>query len=240
MRSKWRMMAVALAAVCTVGALGAVSASAALPEYVSKSGGSTGTMSTSIPGKITMSTASGEKIRCKYGTMLALIEGPKTLRALFRFEGCEAEFFGEWASCHNYVKGSESGIEAEVAGRLGYISKTAKTVGLEFEGKGGGEVPVFASHIECHYKIAGKVEFNEVSMTGDLIGKIGPVNTMTKKLTLEFRETKGVQEIGSLEGSPFKDSFGWKWESRETFRPEPVGVELTGTVTLEPEGEIKA
>ncbi|HEY2283811.1 MAG TPA: hypothetical protein VGH60_09720 [Solirubrobacteraceae bacterium] len=211
------------------------SASAALPEFITEKGGHEAGMLMPIPGPITLSTTKGERLKCSSGFMDALFTGPSTLREKMRFEHCETYLFG-WHSCHNYVKGSETGVETGwLAGRLGYISKASKTVGVELEGEAGGETPIFLNEIECPEHVAIK----DATVTGHLIGKITPVNSLTGKLTFTYNVKGGLQEITGFEGGPFERQLNWKWEP--TFSPEPVGLAMTATGELDGAGgsEIK-
>jgi hypothetical protein len=73
-------------------------------------------------------------------------------------------------------------------GRLGYLNKTSKEVGLLLE-------PMGSRVAKCESSIIGAGE-----LTGSVLGKITPVNTLSKTLTLAFKQTKGVQEFEKFEG----------------------------------------
>lgn len=233
MRSNLRAVVVAALAICALSGLGASSATAALPEYVSKSGGHEGSLDISIPGTITMHTTSGIEIQCKYGAMVAILSG-STLRGTARLGQCELDFLGKY-SCRNGGTESENWILAHLTGKLGYIEKATKKVGVELAGETG-ETAILASGIHCAL-----LTTSGTSIIGHVIGKIGPVNTLTKHFTLEYAEKGGIQEIGNFEGGPLEQHLSFLWEVGST--PERLGLQMTGFAELvgtNGEGEIKA
>jgi len=84
---------------------------------------------------------------------------------------------------------SKTLVTHTLIGRLGYINKATKEVGLLFE-------PILNEPFigECW----GDEDINKI--TGSIIGKITPVGSYGKTFTLTFRGARGVQELTKFEG----------------------------------------
>jgi hypothetical protein len=88
----------------------------------------------------------------------------------------------------------EAGVEMatrSLKGELGYVSESSHLAGVDLSGEASSTI----LEVPC--------EGLETKVTGSVIGKIGPVNTMTKARDIEFSlEGSGFQEITAFEGGP--------------------------------------
>ena len=180
-KSQLRIMLAALAAVFVLTGLAAASASAALPEF---SPGLLPTKFTGTGGEMFIEETSGAgKYVCSSTSITGTITGPKALaNVVVKFKshnrGC--------AFC--FQEKSEEWQSRELKGSIGYISKTAKTVGLLLE-------PTSGAFAECagHLTLPAKV-------TGSLMGAITPVNSATSKFTAAYHQEHGIQSLQHFEG----------------------------------------
>jgi hypothetical protein len=179
MRHKGRTMLTALVAVLAFGVAVSASASAALPEF-SKTAKFVGTASHPEfrwPG-------GGRYELWSYGS--GTFSG--TIATASTVTGVGAEFHEGKNACYDKAAGEVMRWEG-LKGRIGYLNKAKKEVGLLI-----GE-PVTTPIAKC--------EFPEYprQMSGNLVGKITPVNVKTKKFELVFRERKeDEQEFTKFEG----------------------------------------
>jgi hypothetical protein len=178
MRSMFRSALVALGAMLALGALASASASAALPEF---------TTTTSFVGsseRVTMTAGGFGEWDYKSSALKGTIATKTTVE---KMEVNFAEASSPRA-CYNASKLSL--LWTGVEGRLGYISKANKEVGLML-----GE-PVTTPIAKCTV-----FETDLENISGDIIAKITPVNTKTKHFVLHFLvNSKGEQEFGKFEG----------------------------------------
>jgi hypothetical protein len=79
-------------------------------------------------------------------------------------------------------------VSETLVGRLGYLNKTSKEVGLLLE-------PIGSAAAKCSGYPLGEQEWK-----GSVLGAISPVNTLSKTLKLTFKQTGGVQELEKFEG----------------------------------------
>jgi len=135
---------------------------------------------------------------------------------------------GSKNSCWTSEK--EKGVFASDAlnARLGYLSKSTKEVGLQF-------VPATEPFAACEVAF-GFYELPEWDFSGALTGKITPVNTKTKKFTLQIERKGEANEYLYFEGEK---------ESAEVFqfklKAASAGVSTRAfTFETEKETEIKA
>jgi hypothetical protein len=134
MRSKFRGGFVLLVAVLALGAVGVSSASAALPEFsLSNTKEKLPVSFTGTGGSATWS-APGYTFECNSTTMAGTISAAKAVtKGSLIFNGCKVGA----DKCHS--EGSENSEQIKtgpVEGTLAYISKTAKTVGIDFKAEG--------------------------------------------------------------------------------------------------------
>jgi hypothetical protein len=174
-----------LAVVVAGSGMVTAAASAALPEF-----SKTGVTFASESG--TSKLEAGEvAITCKASKAeKGEITGAKLVTKLVvTFTGCEAET----ASKKKCKPNGETGTikTDEIEGELGYINKTAKTVGLELKPEGTENVFV---------NLTSKCLPNEHNaVENGVIGQITPTNTPAKTGKLEFKITSRTQAIKEIE-----------------------------------------
>jgi hypothetical protein len=206
MRSRFRTVPLALAAVFALCALGASTASAleSLPRlypapkekgipFTGTSGAVT-LVGESILGKTVVSCDGGSSMKGEFVT------AKQIANTVITFNGCETKYEGSTVSFGN--KGSKETITTEpLSGTLGYLNDTNKSkpeVGLMLgkEWKKG-EVneklevvprPVWAPTM-CEY--TGSSCFESGPVRGEQLGAITPVNAPTESYTLTVEHTPG-------------------------------------------------
>jgi hypothetical protein len=128
----------------------------------------------------------GGAVRWDYGSASVKGEfiGPKEVALVITFSD------GTEGRCYN---SGETLVTTTLIGRLGYVSKASKEVGLLLEPLAG---QPFAA--KCRSNIDGGVS---EEWWGSLIGRMTPVNSFTKSLTLSVRgKSSGEQELEKFEG----------------------------------------
>jgi hypothetical protein len=167
----------ALVAVSVWLVLAVASASAFTPpEFV---GAKLPVTFTGTGGAFTIEESGGGKYVCSASTIKGEVVGAKEVaNVVLTFSSCGA-------FCENHTKLWET---KPLKGRLAYVSKANRTVGLLLEA---GTEPV----AECtHFGSPAKIQ-------GSIIGLVGPVNTtQTGPFTLAFSETNGKQAVQHFEG----------------------------------------
>lgn len=234
-----RILGLAVAAVLALSAVAASGASAALPEFT----GPFPKAFTSTSGKGTLETKAGRKVTCEADTNTGKITGAKSDEATVKFTGCKIEKTGVTLTCTS--PGAKEGeIVVEVLSTLVYIKEAApKEVGIVLKPKTGTTFVTF----KCVGKsIFGTVE-ESVTVRGEVIGVITPINTLTSTFTLAFKQTKGVQEPTEYENEK-KEKVKAILETEgvgtgtgsETWSFEQSGETTTDTLTTSETTEIKA
>jgi hypothetical protein len=184
---RFRPIGLALLAMFAVAAASAATASAALPEFETTA---TLTGKSKAGEKTILQTLAGTKVECESGATKSGKATEKTKQitgVVISFTGCKSSGF----SCESSGAGAGNIVTNEITATLGYINKTAKTVGLLFAvAKAGG----FFVEFNC----AGGIVKNKV--LGQLICPIEPVNTKTTKFTLTCKQEKGDQAVTKFEG----------------------------------------
>jgi len=213
-----RIVGLCLVAVFAMSAVVAASASAALPEF----SGPFPKPFKSKSGAVLIETASRVKARCKAGTNVGEVTGPKTDVVTLRLTGCEADGF----KCS--TKGATEGeiVSSPLSSTLGYINKAKKEVGIALESATGA-----AAEFTCGPA--------SVVVTGSVIGKITPINKKVKAgkpFILKFTQAKGKQKPTKLEGGPVDVPMG----SVDGGAPVEAGVSARVEITLSELAEIKA
>ena len=127
-----------------------------------------------------------------------------------------------------FLKGSIYGCPAKgketemlwkgVKGTLGYINALSREVGLLLE-------PAKQPFAECAFG---------GSIRGSVIGQITPINTLTKKFTLTFRQKEGEQNIRKFEGGAERLLY---WEIGGIERP--LGFEMVAELATSTAMEIQ-
>jgi hypothetical protein len=176
MKAVLRGMTGALVATCALAVLASASASAALPEFRGGTPTFTGSGGTVTIEEVLEGGETG-KYTCTSSSISGQIVGSKEVAKVTAKFMC-ASF------CHN----TEGVWEAkELKGRIAYISKASKTVGLLLE-------PVTQPITECsHGATSAKIK-------GSIIGAIGPVNMSQTGFNLTYQQTKGIQGLRHFEG----------------------------------------
>jgi hypothetical protein len=154
-----------------LGGLASAPASAALPEFLPALTESF----TSKAGASTLETGGQPAIACT-----AAKTSNEKGTGVIELTGCSV--FGIIGA---HSLGDKEGIILiKAEGTICYISKSKKEVGD-------------VTHISTtHIEVAGKL----LQLTGTAIGKMTPVNTKTKTLTISFKEKEGKQEFTKCEG----------------------------------------
>jgi len=184
MKSMFRQMLVAFLAAFAVVALASASASAALPEF---HGAKFPVTFTGTSGSVTLRERYGGSYICVGSSITGEIVGPKELaKVVIKFK--ENAVSGD---CHGFCEqpGVKGGWETkELKGRIGYLSKQSKLVGLLLE-------PVAQPVAKCE-----QLGVGPTTIQGSIIGQIGPVLRSSKAYELRFAQLNGVQELTRFEG----------------------------------------
>jgi hypothetical protein len=173
-----------LVAVLALGALAAASASAALPEFkvpgakypVSFTGTSTA---------VHLQENGGGSYTCTSSSIAGEITGPKEVgKVVMKFAGA--------LGCGGFCQqtGHEGSWETkELKGRIAYLAKTGKKVGLLLEA---------ATEPVATCPRTGGTQIWKIE--GSLIGEIGPVLRSTKAYVLAYEKSGATQALRHFEG----------------------------------------
>jgi hypothetical protein len=223
-----RVMGLALVAVFLLGAVGAASASAALPEF--KAPGGFPVKFSAESGAGTLETVAGRTVTCKKdkatGEVGSATEAKNIVATL---EECTTGAFGITFNCgtitSNTLKASPH-----------YLTNpnTSTEVGLDFLPVSGTEFAKFT----CTSIFGNET----LAVKGSAVGKITPINKATKSATLTFAQTNGKQKYeGYFVGATFtKDTLETTGTGLMGFGPEQSAIERVYTVLFEKEIEIAA
>jgi hypothetical protein len=125
-------------------------------------------------------------VACAKSTDSGKFTGPKTAGDVVAiFTGCEIAGL----KCSNTSKAGEIKTNP-LDGEVGYINKTKKEVGADLKPESG----LYFAEFQCEEAIPLRLRVG-----GSVIGRINPINTMTKEATFEFRESGGKQEVQKFE-----------------------------------------
>jgi hypothetical protein len=209
MKRKSKTMLAALVAALALGAVASASASAALPEFSAK---------TEFVGKLNASKWSwlGREWSYSQGALEGTMATPNTL------SGLEVVFSGgSVRTCDNRGNNGERSelVWKGLSGKIGYLNKEKKQVGFLIGGSGNWASCIFPAYLW------------EIVFSGKLMGEITPINTKTKKFTVNFATAKGSQQFTNFEGEAAEPLKGLG---------EPIAVEVAFTLTTEKEIELKA
>ncbi len=247
MKSIHRGMFGALLAVVSLGALAVASASAALPELVNSRGEAlvkrhiTSTHKAGTP--IVLETVSHTALVCSGISDVGEVSGRKRLvNVAATFTGCEEPSLKYECKTSGAHAGELRTTTLE--GELGYVSKEAKTVGLELwpssRKPGEREKHEFNQALVGPEFYCGSLGKNEIK--GAVVGQMAPTNTLiTPPATLaasyvQIRGAQGVTKLDGVEGgvaATLQLSF-------DGGAFEPLGLEATSLYTLEEAAEIRA
>ncbi len=192
MRAIFRSSLIALVAVLAMGAVAVASASAALPEF--QQGGKGLAKAVKFSG-----SAGGPAIRqdgpsCSGLTMTGEISGANTLAdVVITFKGCKQDLppLGGYKPCENTGFGKEEMVTPQLSGKIGYVNKSTKEVGLLLEPSTGTQIA------ECNYDGSHKYVFK---LRGSVIGQLKPVNIESTEFSLAYKGSETKQEITHFEG----------------------------------------
>jgi hypothetical protein len=137
-----------------------------------------------------LETVAGIKIKCRENIYSGEYTGSKTATVNLRLYGCEpTNRIG--IKCQSMEAQAGEVVFNTLEGNLGYIANgTEPTVGMALTPTAA-EAP-YVTQFHC-----GEVS---ISVTGAVIARYAPVNTMTTTFTVSFTETKGKQSPEALEG----------------------------------------
>ncbi|HEY2142175.1 MAG TPA: hypothetical protein VGG98_08955 [Solirubrobacteraceae bacterium] len=184
-RSRFRSVLVAVVATLAIGALSASvvsSASAALPEW-ELTGGKNVPFTGTLPAT-GLREAGGAEYICAGGSISGQISGTKEVSKVFIKFVCGNSNSNAFCT-KNGLKANEWET-TELKGRLGYRSKSLRTVGLLLE-------PVSGHFADCSR--SGVL----LAILDSLIGEITPLS-QTNKLHLQYNQRSGSQELQHFEG----------------------------------------
>jgi hypothetical protein len=147
MRSMFRSVLLALTGVLVLGAIASASASAALPEF--QHGGKTLEKAVKLSansGWGSIESTGGVSLKCEGESLAGETHGAKEVaNVVIKFFGCGWTVLGQHTICTS--PGAKVGevVTAQLLGRLGYLSKESKWVGLLLQPSKGEQIA------ECDY-----------------------------------------------------------------------------------------
>jgi hypothetical protein len=210
-RSHMKVMGLCLVAAFAMSAVAAATASATKPEFrfsgtktqfSSKSGATTFTQKVSGT-----SEENGATFKCEKGVDTGEVEGAsgtdKATNIVILLLDCSSTVVAKTFTCT--TPGQEAGVikTSVLEGQLGYISESAKTVGLVLK-------PKSPATLFAEFECTKGTEKIAVKVRGELIGKVTPVNELispgghftqtytanaTKKWVQEPNELKVLGEL---------------------------------------------
>jgi len=182
---------------------------------------------TSASGKVVFENAAGARVECETGTDRGVYKAPTAVEhVMFMFRECKEPALG--VECKTPGAALGEIITRELKGKLGYINKPKKEVGLSL-------TPAVKNGIFVEFECgAGVLKFVVAGKAGDsVIAAIIPVNIMTINFILTFKQAGGVNipakfavgAVDVLEVSVNGGAF------------EPVGLTMEDLITNEEEIE---
>ncbi len=182
-------------------------------------------------GHVEIDAPSGFLVCPSGSTAAGELTGPKTVGNLvITFRNCEDLSYGGCSSAEAKVGEIRTKV---LDGELGYRESGSKAVGLDLKGQ--------SSEYMAEFKCGALP--THVVIKGSIVGSFWPVNTFTKKATLEWQRLGTTQLFEELEGAG-KDTPIWE-QCNGQCNPigngeSPAALEATATVELSEELEIKA
>jgi hypothetical protein len=223
MKSRCKMIGLALVVLVAVTATSASTALAAAPEF--KPAHPTKPKFTAKSGAFIL-RVSNKKITCSASTSSGEISGPTTAgKVVDAFTGCSGQT-GTEAECKVHSTGEPNGTirTNELTGVLG-ITTTGSKVGLKLKPASGTEVMFLEPE-------AGKSCIFATEVTKSIIGELGPIGKAQTTSELAYAEAKEKQAIKEIEIEGIREEatlrcFGaeMRWTGKEeiTFE-EPIEV----------------
>jgi hypothetical protein len=178
-RSRFRSVLVAAVAILAVSASVASSASAAWPEWEG-TGGKAVAFSGTLPGT-SLEEQNRARYECNGGSISGQMSGTKEVTKVFIRIVCGNQLF-----CTKSGLKSNEWESTELKGRLGYLNKTERTVGLLLE-------PVAGHFADC---IRSGVS---LAVLNSMIGELLPLGK-TRKHVLRYSQSEGTQSLRHFEG----------------------------------------
>ncbi len=204
MKSIYRTVGLGAIAVLAFSGLVATSASAALPEFSVSNAVANVSISTA---NFETSTGAAWGYRGSSGLGTSISGSKEISNLVLTF----SEPLGKGA-CHNTKEFTL--VTNKLHGRLGYINKAKTEVGLLLE-------PNTQPLVTCTNELWGTQEYR-----GSVIGRVAPVNTPTKELTVTFQYlSHGKQLIQKFEGEEVLHSLEFDHEGVK------LAMEMTATLT---------
>jgi hypothetical protein len=215
-----KTLSVALAAVFVFGAVAAASASA-LPEFKSPEGFPVPFTATS--GKGTLQTLGGRTVTCEKDKAKGeILSATKVDITELVFEGCTSVVLGATFNC-----GTITAKPLEASPKYLTTPNTKEEVGIYFK-------PVNTAEEFTTFNCTNSLFGTEtLTVTGAVVGKVTPINTLTKTATLKFEQSSGMQKYtGYFEGSTFtKKVLQTAGSGPQNFKEDESGIEGTDTIT---------
>lgn len=173
-----------LVALIALGAVMASASMAALPEFSP----ATAQKFKGLGGAGELTTLSGGiSIKCTSNTLEGSITGAKTATVNITIAGCTALGF----TSNSLGDAEKLVLTGTLNAELCYINKTEKTVG------------VYISGINVHLEVPSLGVL--IAITGSLIGRVTPLNTVTTHYTFGFEQSgTGDQKLTECEGKKAK------------------------------------
>jgi hypothetical protein len=144
----------------------------------------------------TMEVSKGERVLCLETAGSGQISASNEVsNVVYKFSRCE---YGAYACPATFES-------APLKGRLNYLNKANKEVGLILEGeKAGTGEPVFAE-LACSF---GGVKF-KVVITGHIIAPVTPVNLLIEEMHLAYSQSQGEQFPSKFQGGVENQQLFW-------------------------------
>jgi hypothetical protein len=157
-----------------------------------------------FPVKFAMKTGEGAKMEVSKGEQVLCLEtsgsgqiaaSNEVSNVVYKFSGCK---YGAYACPETFES-------APLKGRLNYLNKASKEVGLILEGeKAGTGEPVFAE-LACSL---GGFKFTVV-ITGHIIAPVTPVNLLIEEMHLAYSQSQGEQSPSKFQGGIENQQLFW-------------------------------
>ncbi len=243
MKAPLRLVLVAFAAALALGAVGAASASAALPALFNASKEEVKSVKFTGSGQtVQLTWQKGAIMTCEKVSELngEFINAKEVRKARVKIEGC----ISGGGTCGNEGKLSTKVTSELLKGTLGYINSSKHEVGLRLEAEAETEKenPItkkiekvlgpWATKLYC----AAYVEPRE--LTGRLIGAL-PSKVLAANHTLVYEQAEGVQKPAKFEGSLLEEQLRWVNESAKGEAGVKFAISGSPTLTFAKEVEVK-
>jgi hypothetical protein len=231
-----RITGLALVAVFALSAVGAVTASAAEPELVNKSGAGHELLKKKFKDKgkaATLTTVAGRTVTCTANTSTGEVEGlKKDRKGSVKFTGCESSGLGAKSVAPAPVGKAKEIITRSLESELCFINAATDEVGLILRPEGGG--------LFTEIEVGANIE--KLAVKGQVIGVVTPVDklvTPKAEFTVTFTQAKGIQSPTKCEGEK-EVALETEGEGFEKFAFEKSGEGATDTFLFEEAAEVIA